>query len=132
MGIYHQVYQLKREPRDVPCPQDMAEETHIEILETLKECLKCMWGPAQHEELRGRSMGTRITRMPAQVEFHAETQATYDHFGHLWDRQQESWEEALMVARDTHHWVLAAAAMIVGHIEYLSCSISHGWHGSQG
>ena len=32
MGIYHQVYQLRRKPGEVPSSQDMAEEPHIEIL----------------------------------------------------------------------------------------------------
>ena len=50
MGIYHQVYQLKRNPREVPCSQDMEEETHIEILEMLKEHLWHRWGPTQPEE----------------------------------------------------------------------------------
>ena len=48
MGIYHQVYQLKRKPREEPCSQDMAEETCIETLEMLKECLWHRWGlPSQ-------------------------------------------------------------------------------------
>ena len=110
----------------------MAEETCIEILEMLKECLQCRQGPLQLEEPRGRSMGTRTTRMPAQAKFHAQTQVTYDHFGHLWDRQQESWKEALRVARDAQHWALAMVAMLEGHIEHLSHSVSHGQHSSQG
>ena len=78
----------------------------------LKECLWHRQGPTQPEEPRGRSTGTRTTRMPAQAEFHAQTQVTYDHF---WDRQQESWEEALRVARDAHHWMLAMVAMLERH-----------------
>ena len=50
VGIYHQVYQLKRNPREAPCSQDMAEETHIEILEMLKECLWHGQGSTQPEE----------------------------------------------------------------------------------
>ena len=87
MGIYHQVYQLRKKPREVPCSQDTAEETHIEILKMLKEHLWHKWGPTQPEEPRQRSMGTRTTKMPAQAEFHTQTQATYDQFGHFWDRQ---------------------------------------------
>ena len=83
MGIYHQVYQLKRNP-EVPCSPDTAEETHIEILEMpLKKCLWHRWGPAQPEEPGGRSASTRTTRMPAQAELHAQMQVTYDHFGHF-------------------------------------------------
>ena len=76
MALYHQVYQLKRKPGKVPCSQDMTEETHVEILEMLWEHLLYRWGPT-HPEPRQRS---------AQVEFHAQMQVTYNHFGHLWDR----------------------------------------------
>ena len=92
--------------------QDIAEEPHIEILETLKECLWCRWDPTQLEEPRWRSTGTRTTRTPAQVKFHTQMQATYDHFGNFWDRQQESGEEALRVARNAQCWVLATVAML--------------------
>ena len=117
MALYHQVYQLKRNPCEIPCPEDTSEETLIEILEMLKAHLQHRWGSAQLEEPRGRSVGTRITSMPAQVKFHAQTQMTCDNFGHSWDRQQESWEEALWVVRDAHCWVLAVVAMLEGHIE---------------
>ena len=33
MPLYHQAYQLKRNLGEVPCSQDTAEETHIEILD---------------------------------------------------------------------------------------------------
>ena len=98
----------------------------------LKACCQHRWGPALPEEQRGRSVGIRTTRMPAQVEFHGQTQVTCDHFGHFQDRQQESQEEAQRVARDAHHQALAMVAMLEGHIECLSCSVSCGWHGSQG
>ena len=39
VALYHKVYQLKRSPREVPYSVDAAEETHIEILETLKKLL---------------------------------------------------------------------------------------------
>ena len=132
IGIYHQVYQLRRKPREVPCSWDMAEETHIENLEMLREHLWHKWDPTQPEKPRWRSTGTRTTRTPAQVKFHTQMQATCDHFGHLWDRQQEFQEEALRVARYTNCQVLATATMLEGHIEQPSCYISHGWHSSQG
>ena len=81
MALYHQVYQLKRDLGEVPCSKDTAEEIHIEILETLKACLWHRQGPTQLEELRGRSVGTKTTRMPAQAEFHVQTQVTWGHFG---------------------------------------------------
>ena len=56
---------------------------------------------------------------------------TYEYFGHHHSRQQESWEEALWAVRDFHHQALATAAMLEGHIEWLSHSISQGQHGSQ-
>ena len=39
VALYHEVYQLKRSPREFPCSEDTAEETHLEILEKLKEHL---------------------------------------------------------------------------------------------
>ena len=69
--------------------------------------------------------------MPAQVEFHAQVQATYDYFGCHHRRQQESQEEALQVVRDYHCQALATAAGLEGHIEQLSHSISQGEHGGQ-
>ena len=36
MALYHQVYQLKRDPCEISCSEDTAEETLIEILEMLK------------------------------------------------------------------------------------------------
>ena len=71
MALYHQVYQLKRSPGEIPCSENTTEETLIEILETLKACLWHRQGSAQPEEQRGRSMGIRTTRTPAQAEFHA-------------------------------------------------------------
>ena len=50
LGLYHQVYQLKRNQREVPFSQDKSQEIHIEILETLKEHLQCRWGPILLEE----------------------------------------------------------------------------------
>ena len=86
MALYHQVYQLKRNPREVPCSENTAEETSMEILEMLKGHLWYRWGPTQPE----RELRWRTSRMPAQTEFHNQAQAAYDHFGQLWDRQQES------------------------------------------
>ena len=83
MVLYHQVYQLKGNPGEVPSSEDTAEEVHIEILETLKTCLQNRQGPTQPEELRGKSVGTRTTSMAAQAEFHMQTQVTCDHFGHF-------------------------------------------------
>ena len=133
MELYHQVYQLKRNPGAVPCSEETMEEICIEILETLKEHLWHRWGPTQPEEgSRWRSTGTITSRMLAQAEFHDHMQVTYDYFGHFWDRQQESCKEALRVARDAHHWACVAATLLEGHIEWLGHSITHGWSHSQG
>ena len=87
MGVYNEVYQLKRNPMVVPCSEETVEEISIEILETLKECLWHRQGSAQpEEEQRWRSTGTRTYRMPAQAEFHAQMQATFDHLGHFQNR----------------------------------------------
>ena len=69
--------------------------------------------------------------MPAQVEFCTQAHVTYDYFGHHCSREQESQEEALWLVRDFHCQALATAAMLEGHIEQLSHSISWGHHGSQ-
>ena len=128
MALYHQVYQLKRNPREVPCSEDTMEETCLEILEMLKECLWHRWGPTQPE----RELRKRTSRMPAQAEFQNQAHVAYDHFHQFWNRQQESQKETLWVARDAHCWVLATAAILEGHIQQLSQSVSHGQHGSWG
>ena len=89
--MYHAVYHLKRRPGEVPCSADATEETCIEILETLKECLQCRQGPVQLE----RETRQDTSRTPTQAEFHAQVQVTYDYIGCHHSRQQESWEEAL-------------------------------------
>ena len=104
MTLYYQVYHLKRNLEEVPCSKDIAEETHLEILEMLKAHLQHRQGPAQPE---GLGWSTRTTRMPAQADFHAQMQVTCDHFGHFRDRQQESQEEALRVVSDAHCLALA-------------------------
>ena len=50
IALYHEVYQLRRGPRAVPCDPEMEEEIHPEILESLKECLWHRWGSALLEE----------------------------------------------------------------------------------
>ena len=77
-------------------------------------------------------MGTRTSRMPAQAKFHAWMQVAYDHLGHFWNRQKDLQEEALRVAKDTHHWVLAAAILLEHHIERLGHSVTCGQSSSQG
>ena len=52
LALYKEVYQLKRDPGEVQCSEDAVEETYIEILETLRECLWCRQGSTQSEELR--------------------------------------------------------------------------------
>ena len=83
MDLYHEVYQLKRGPREVPCLEDTAEETHVEILEILKEHLWHRQGPTQPE--REPRQGT--PRLPAQAEFHSKAQPVFDHFGQYQDKQ---------------------------------------------
>ena len=47
--LYQEVYQLKRDPGEVQCSEDIAEETHAEILEVLRECLWHRQGTIQPE-----------------------------------------------------------------------------------
>ena len=118
---YHQVYQLKRNPGEVPCSHDTAQEIHIEILEMLKEHLQHRWGPTLlEEEQRQATTSIRNTRTPAQAEFHARAQVTYDD---LRNRHHDTCQEALAVVWDAHHQALVAAVLLEGHIERLSCSI---------
>ena len=63
-------------PWEIQCSENTAEETHIEILETLKECLWCRWGSTQLEEPR---WGTPRTH--AEVEYYTQMQVACDHFG---------------------------------------------------
>ena len=127
LALYQEVYQLKRDPGEVQCSENTVEETQIKILEILEECLQSRWGPTQPE----RETRWDTFMMPAQVEYHAQAQATYDYFGCHHRIQQESHEEALWIARDYHHQALATAAVFEGHIEQLSHSISWGQYGSQ-
>ena len=78
MALYHQVYQLKRNPREVPCLEDTTEEIWLEILEMLKEHLQHRQSTTQPE----RESRQRTSRMPVQVVFYAQVQAAYDCFGH--------------------------------------------------
>ena len=128
LALHHEVYQLKRSPREVPCSKDIAEEIHLEILETLKEHLWHRWGPTPPE----RESRQSTSRMPAQAELHTQVQVTYNHFGCHCRRQQESQEEALWLAKDVCHQALVAVAMLEGHIEQMHHSISWGQHRNWG
>ena len=44
LTLYQEVYQLKRDPGEVQCSENMVEETCIEILDALKEHLWFRWG----------------------------------------------------------------------------------------
>ena len=115
LTLYQEVYQPNRAPGEVQCLDNTAEETHIKILETLW----CRWGSAQPE----REVRRDTPRMPAQ--------ATYHYLGCHCRRQQESQEKTLQFVRDYHHQALAAAAVLEGHIEWLSHSITQGLYGRQ-
>ena len=52
IGLYHQAYQLKINPRAAPCSAETTEEILTEILETLMEHLWHRQGSAQPEEPR--------------------------------------------------------------------------------
>ena len=121
----HEVYQLNRAPRMVPCGPEIEEEICQEIFDSLKDDLQHMQDPAQPEEPGQGSAST--SRLDPWSQFQWRMQMTPDHF---WSRWQESCEEALRVAWDTHHQVLVAVALLEGHIKRLSCSGSHGQMGS--
>ena len=102
----------------------LGKESTRSILDSVKECLWHRWDSTQlEEESRQSPTSTMTPRMPAQAEFHAWTQATYDHYQNMW---QDSFEDALAVTWDTHCQALVAAAMLESHIERLSCSVTLG------
>ena len=68
--------------------------------------------------------------MWAEAKYQDQTWVTCDYFSFVWIQQQQPREEALRVAREAHHWVLAMVAMLERHIKCLHCSISHGWNHS--
>ena len=103
------------------------EKIHQEIFASLKEHLWHRWGPTQPEEQEQGSAGT--SGSDPQSDFQWRMQVTYDYFR---NRQQESCKEALRVARDSYHQVLAAATLLEGHIKRMNCSISQGWSASHG
>ena len=111
---------MRRTPGLVPGSPEVAEQTHQEILDSLRECLNHRQGSDQPEEPR------QTSRSSVMVEYHAQTQAISEHFGCYWDCQQDSREEALRVARDAHCQALATAVMLEGHIEQLGHSLSWG------
>ena len=85
MGLYHQVYQLKRNPREVSYSQDTTEEIHIGIMETLKECLWHRQSPALlEEEWRQTTTSIRTTRTPCASRIPC--QSTHD----LWSPQKSA------------------------------------------
>ena len=74
-GLYQEVYQLRRTPGPVPGSPEVAEQTHQEILDSLRECLHHRWGSPQTEE------PMQPTRTPAVVEYHTQTHTISEHFG---------------------------------------------------
>ena len=92
LALYQEVFQLKRNPGEIQYSEKMAEETHIKILETLKEHLWCRWGSTQLEEPRWRTPRTH-----AEAEYYAQMQVACDHFSFYWAQQQQSREKVLRV-----------------------------------
>ena len=125
MALYQEVYQLKSNPREAPCSEDTTEEIHIKILEMLRECLQHRWGPTQPEELEQEPLGHLLQQ-------NTTPKSRWDVIISVTsgDSQQESQVKALRVAREAHHWALAAAAMLEGYIVWLNHSISWGCHRS--
>ena len=127
---YNKVYQLSRSPGRSPCNEETGEIICQEILDLVKEHLWHRWDSGQlEEESRQSPTGTRTPRMPAQAEFHARMQATYNHYRNM---QWDLCEDALAVAWDANNQVLVAVAMLEDHIERPSCSVTHGQPSNQG
>ena len=106
--FYQEVYQLKRDPGEVQCSAGAAEEAHIEILDVLKVCLWHRQGSSWPDEPRW------TPRMQTEVKYHDQTKATCGYFSSFQTWQQQPREEALRVAREAHHQMLVAVAMLEG------------------
>ena len=118
--LYPENYQLKRDPGEVQCSADVAEEACAEILEVLKACLWCRQDFSQPEEPRW------APRMQTEVKYQDQAWAAHNYSSSIQTQQQQSREKALRVAREAHHWALAVTVMLEGHTECLHHSTSHG------
>ena len=98
--IYNEVYQLWRLPGRSACDKETGERICWEIQDSIKECLWHGQVPTQPEEELKQSP-TSTSKTDAQAEFHSRAHATYNHFKNMW---QDSFKEALAVARDAYWW----------------------------
>ena len=102
-------YQLKRAPGAAPGdPRGGQKRPAGRSWRSLKECISGIgrvspsWKRSKGESLWAPQPPECLPR----PEFYAWMQVTYEHFGHFWDRQQESWEVGLRVSRGAHHCAL--------------------------
>ena len=115
-ALYQEVYQCRRELREVQYTKDMVGKAHNKMLEAIRACLWHRWGSSQLAEPR------QISRTSGEAQYHPYMQLPHDHLDFHWARQWPYREEA----REAHWQVLATAAMFEGHIESLHWSTSHG------
>ena len=124
--LYQDVYQLWRLPRRGWWEEATKEQLHQDILNSLKECLQLKWPSTQPEEWC-RQVPANVPLPDAQLEFVAANCCTYKGFTAL---KEDSCGGMLAIARDDHHWALAAVAVLKDKIEWLSHSISYWCLGS--
>ena len=130
--LYQDVYQFWRLPRRGQWEEATMECLHQDVLDSLKECLQLKQPSTQPEE-QCRQMPANIPWSDAQSEFVAANCYTYEKF---MDLKEDPCEGMLAIARDAHCWALAAVAMLMDKIEWLShsiswqCSVSHQCSGS--
>ena len=123
--LYCDVYQLQRLLGKIYC--DMETEACIcqEIMDSVKECIWHEW-PSALPEAELRWSPANIPRLDSQVEFNTRNHATYDR---SMGNKQDSYKEALAMARDTHQWALAVTALLEDKIERMSHPLSCScWH----
>ena len=96
-NIYNDVYQLKRLPEERPCDGMTAERVCQSILESVKEHLQC-----RQEHIQSQEQGDldRVPRSHPPPKSQPGTHVLHEHI------EPESYDEALVVGRDTHYQAL--------------------------
>ena len=116
LALYQEVYQHRRELGEVKYTKDVVRKAHNEILEAIRACLQCRWDSSQSAEPRW------ISRTLGEAQYHLYMQLPCDHLDFHQAGQWPSRGEASREAWEAHQQVLAAAAMLKGHIESLHWS----------
>ena len=85
-----------------------------------RECLPFKW-PSTQLEGEWRQLPADVPRPDPCTEFAAANHHIYEEFTAA---KQDLYEGMMALVRDTHLWALAAVAILVERMEWMSCSIS--------